>query len=167
MGGGLNEARPVYEQLWREAMPAFEQNRFDLDPQLPDKSRDRRRGVTLVFRPSRNLLDSLRPFLHELAAAAPAQYCYGPADLHVTVLSLIPGSEFWREQLPHLAAYKSILRDVLSRHRKFTVSFQGVTASPGAMMIQGFPGDATLRAIRNELRARLGQTPWGVGLDVR
>jgi 2'-5' RNA ligase len=55
----------------------------------------------------------------------------------------------------------------LERHRKFSITFQGVTASRGGVMIQGFPDDNTLAAIREDLREALYQNQLGGQLDVR
>jgi len=83
------------------------------------------------------------------------------------VLSIIPGSESWRESIHHLAAYQSIIGKVLQRHRKFSITFQGATASRGGVMIQGFPNDNTLAAIRGDLREDLRKNKLGDQLDVR
>lgn len=167
MGSALNEARQVYEQLWNEAVPAFGRNDFELDQHLLNKPQDLRRGLTLALRPTRNVQDSLRTFLCELAAAAPGQYFYRPEEFHVTVLAIIPGSLLWQDKIQHLAAYQSIIGEVLKQHRKFSIAFQGVTASRGAVMIQGFPGDDTLARIRNDLREALRRNKFGDQLDVR
>ena len=137
------------------------------DRHLPDKSRDLRRGLALALRPSRSVQHSIEAFLHQLAAAAPGQYFYRPEEFHVTVLSIIPGSESWRDKIHHLAAYQSIIGEVLQRHRKFSITFQGVTASRGGVMIQGFPKDDTLAQIRNDLREALRQHQLGEQLDAR
>lgn len=143
------------------------ENQPELDLHLPDKSRDLRRGLSLALRPCQPVLAAVNGFQHQLAEAGPDQYFYRPAELHVTVLAIIPGSESWRDRFPHLAAYQSILRTVLSRHRPFTIAFRGVTASRGGVMIQGFPQDDTLAGIRNDLRQALRQNQLGDQLDAR
>ena len=167
MGGKLNEARQTYERLWNEAVSAFERNDLEFDRHLPNKAHDLRRGLALALRPSRIVQNSISTFLDELAEAAPGQYFYRPEEFHVTVLSIIPGSESWRDRFHHLAAYQSILREVLQRHRKFSITFQGVTASRGGVMIQGFPNDDTLAKLRDDLRAALRQNQLGEQLDAR
>lgn len=163
----MNQARQIYEQLWHEAVAAFERNDLDLDRHLPDKSNDVRRGLSLALRPCLKVKNAINGFLNQLNAVAPGQYFYRPEEFHVTVLSIIPGSEFWRDKIQHLAAYQSIINGVLQRHQKFTISFQGVTASHGGVMIQGFPQDDTLLQIRNELREALRQSQLGEQLDAR
>jgi 2'-5' RNA ligase len=167
MGGQLNEAQQIYERLWREAVSAFERNELEFDRHLPDKSHDLRRGLSLALRPCRAVQNSINRFLHQLAEAAPGQYFYRPEELHVTVLSIIPGSESWRSRIHHLPAYQAVIEEVLRRHRKFSITFQGVTASRGGVMIQGFPGDGTLSKIREDLREALREKQLGGQLDAR
>ena len=167
MGDKLNEPRRIYEHLWNEFVRAIERNDLELDRHLLNKAQDFRRGLTLVFRPSQKVEDAIRPFLRQLTEAAPGQYFYRPEEFHVTVLSLIPGSENWRDQFHHLTAFQSVIDQVLQRHRRFAINFRGVTASPGAVMIQGFPEDDTLARIRDDLREALRQARLGEQLDAR
>jgi 2'-5' RNA ligase len=167
MGSELNEARQVYERVWNEAVSVLKRNDVELDRHLFDKAQDLRRGLTLALRPCLKVQDSIKTFLLELAETAPGQYFYRPEEFHITVLAIIPGSESWQEKIQHLAAYQSIIDEVLKRHQKFSIAFQGVTASRGAVMIQGFPGDETLARIRDELREALWKNKFGEQLDVR
>lgn len=167
MGNELNEPRQTYERLWREAVSAFERNDLAFDRHLPNKDQDLRRGLSLAFRPSQTVQDSISQFQHQLADAAPGQYFYRPEELHVTMLAIIPGSESWQDRIHHLPAYQSIIDAVLKRHWKFSVEFQGVAASRAAVMIQGFPNNDTLTGIRDDLRELLRQNQPGAQLDVR
>jgi 2'-5' RNA ligase len=167
MGGELSAARQVYERLWNQAVPAMGRNDVEFDRHLLNKAQDLRRGLTLALRPCPKVQALIKTFLLELADAASGQYFYRPEEFHVTVLSIIPGSESWQDKIQRLAAYQSIIDEVLKRHRKFSIAFQGVTASRGAVMIQGFPGDETLAQIRDELREALWKNKFGEQLDVR
>jgi 2'-5' RNA ligase len=157
----------IYEQLWSEAVTAFERGEQPVDPVLSGQTRDLRRGVTLVFRPSPPVQDRVKQFLDRLATVCPGQYFYRPEELHVTVLAIIPGTEFWRKEIRRLAACRAILDDVLSRQRAFSISFRGVTASPGTVLIQGFPAGDGLTRIRAALRAAFAQNGLGDLLDRR
>ena len=148
-------------------MVAFERNDLELDRHLPDKSDDLRRGLSLALRPCLKVRKAIQEFLNPLQIAAPGQYFYRPEEFHVTVLAIIPGSEFWRDKIQHLAAYQSIIAEVLQRHRKFSITFQGVTASRGGVMIQGFPHDDTLDQMRDDLRESLEANQLGEQLDAR
>ena len=128
---------------------------------------DLRRGVTLAFRPSAAELAEVKRFMERLVPLAPEQYFYQPEELHVTVLSIISGTELWRQEIRQLAACRAIINEVLSRQRSFQVCFRGVTASPGAVMIQGFPAGDALEQLRDELREAFARNGLGGRLDRR
>ena len=157
----------IYDQLWREAEQAFKAGEPQIDPNLADKSKDRRRCVTLLLRPSGQVQSRVKEFSDELAAAFPGQYFYRPEEFHVTVLSIISGSEFWRNEMRHLAAFRVMLRGILHRQRAFKLRFRGVTATPGTVLVQGFPVDDGLAKIRAEIRREFSRSGFGHTLDRR
>jgi len=167
MAGELSEAQALYEKLWREAVAALEQGNQRPDPFLKNRAGDRRRGVTLIARPDSEVRDRVGNFLQQIAAAAPGQYYYQPPEFHLTVLSVIPGSESWRESMQKLPGYLAALDKILRNRPAFSVAFRGVTASPEAVMIQGFPAGNTLSQLRDDLRAALSHRGLGGNLDRR
>lgn len=167
MGSELNEPRQTYERLWNESVSAFELNKLEFDRHLPDKNQDLRRGLSLALRPCQTVQNAVTELQRQLAEAAPGQYFYRPEEFHVTVLSIIPGSESWGDKIHHLTAYQSIIDGIVKRHRKFSIAFRGVTASRGAVMVQGFPVDQTLAVLRDDLREALRQNKIGEQLDSR
>ena len=155
----MNQAAEIYEQLWREAQPAFARGEPRLDSHLLDKAGDRRRGVSLAFRLSPAVRSQIKLFLDRLAADFPGQYFYQPDELHVTVLTFISTTDSWRREIRDLAPFRALLREIVRRHPPFKMEFRGVTAAPNAVVIQGFPLDDGLESIRAEIRegtARLG-----------
>ncbi len=159
--------RQVYERLWHEAEVALQRNDLELDPHLPDKARDLRRGLSMALRPSSAVQASISTFLGKMKEVVPGQYFYRPEEFHVTVLSVISGSESWQDQIHHLPAHQAIIEQVIKRHRTFSIAFRGVTASRAAVMIQGFPTDDTLMQIRDDLRETLRLHKLAGQLDVR
>lgn len=157
----------IYEQLWQDAVAAFERGEQKTDVHLPDKARDSRRGVTLVFRPSAAVLDVVVDFIGRLEAVCPGQYFYQREEMHVTVLSIITMTESWRAEMDRFEKCRHIIRDVLNGQRTFKVRFSGVTASPDSVMIQGFPKDDGLAAIRDTLRGTFTRAGFGDMLDRR
>jgi 2'-5' RNA ligase len=109
----------------------------------------------------------VKTFLREAAAICPDQYFYQPAELHVTVLAVIPGSESWHEEIHRLPACRMVLDEVLKNCRALSVKFRGVTVSPEAVLIQGFPQDDALARLRDELRSALRDRGVGENLDRR
>lgn len=148
-------------------MTAFELGRPQIDAHLADKTRDRRRGVSLIFRPPAPAQAGIKTFLDQLASEFPGQYFYRPEELHVTVVTLISATEQWRREIGDVKAFRGIVRDVLRHHHSFEVEFRGVTAAPNAVLIQGFPLDGTLENIRSELRRTFVERGFANRLDRR
>jgi 2'-5' RNA ligase len=157
----------IYQQLWTEAMGAFERGSPQIDPNVSGKENDLRRGVTLAFRPSPSVQVKVKNLLGRLAGVAPGQYFYRTEELHVTVLSIISGTELWRREIRQLAACRAVINDALLRQPSFKIHFQGVTASPGTVMIQGFPAGNALERVRDELRRAFTRNGLGDRLDRR
>jgi 2'-5' RNA ligase len=163
----LNTPRQIYERLWQKAIAAFESGRPVIDPNLPDKANDPRRGMPLLLRPDQTVQRSIHAFLGELAETAPGQYFYRPEEFHVTVLAIIPMTKLWQDRIPCLDACRRVTGEVLKKHREFSIVFRGVTATADAVMVQGFPADDTLLQIRNQLRKEFHNSPLGNDLDRR
>jgi 2'-5' RNA ligase len=151
----------IYDKLWNDAVSAFERGEPQIDSYLSDKANDLRRGVTIIFRPSPSVGDAVVHFIRQLAGICPDQYFYRPEELHVTVLSIISGTEFWQREFGRVGDCRRIISDVMRRHRSFKINFRGITASPASVMIQGFPTGDGLAAIRDDLRMAFGQNGLG------
>lgn len=161
------EKPAIYETLWNDAIAAFERGQPQIDPHLSDKTNDLRRGVTLIFRPSPAVCDAVAAFVDRLTAVCPGQYYYRPEELHVTVLSIISGTELWRREIRRVPACHRVIKHVLKTCPPFEIEFQGVTASPASVMIQGFPVGDSPASIRDELRSAFTQNGLGDMLDRR
>lgn len=157
----------IYEKLWNDAVSALERGEPKFDPHLPNKTKDVRRGVTLLFRPTADVRDAVAGFVTKLAEIFPGQYFYQPEELHVTVLSLITMTNLWRQEMERFQQCRSIINDVLRTQRAFEIKFQGVTASPDSVLIQGFPSGDGLETIRTELRKAFARSGFADMLDRR
>lgn len=157
----------IYEQLWQDAAAAFERGEAKINDYLPDKDTDPRRGVTLVFRPSAAVLDRVVKFLGRLEAVCPGQYFYRREEMHVTVISVITMTVLWREEMERFEQCRHMIGEVLNGQRPFKVDFRGVTAARDGVMIQGFPMDDGLAAIREALREAFARAGFGDMLDRR
>jgi 2'-5' RNA ligase len=167
MGDELTAAQGIYDQLWSKSTAALETGGLWVDLNLKNKTGDPRRGATLVARPDAGVRKRVEIFLSEAADICPGQYFYQPAELHMTVLAVIPGSESWRKEIHRLPACREVLDIVLKNHRAFSVNFRGVTVSPEAVLIQGFPQDDILARLRDDLRNVLRDRGLGENLDHR
>jgi 2'-5' RNA ligase len=157
----------IYEQLWSEAMAAFELGKPKLDPYLPDKRDDRRRAVSLSIPLPAEVQARIKNFFDAMAGEFPGQYYYGPEELHVTMVTLISATENWEAEFGDVEAFRGIVREVFGRHHGFKLEFRGVTAAPNAVIVQGFTVDNTLENIRADLRRTFVERGFPNRLDRR
>jgi 2'-5' RNA ligase len=156
-----------YDSLWRSAVAAFEGGRVQLDPHLPGKQGDARRGYTLMIRPAPEVARRIDAFLAEFDAREPDQYLYRPTEFHVTLLSLFTATEDYQPYFERREAYIRAVDRALSAASQFAIHFRGITASPGTVMVQGFPQDGTFAGLRDAVRRELQLAGLGGGLDQR
>jgi 2'-5' RNA ligase len=158
---------PHYETLWNSTLPAVQRGALQYDPYLPDKTNDARRGVTLIARLDATVAAAIQRMLRELAAQEPEQYYYPCSDLHITILSLFSANPNYREQLVHLPAYREAIAAALRSIPAIMLDSIGITLSPSAVMVQGFPHDDTLNRLRDTLRSELAARSLADTLDQR
>jgi 2'-5' RNA ligase len=157
---------PHYTRLWETALAQFRQNAFELDPQLHNPADDRR-GLTVLARPDVSVVGRIHDFLAGAQQLAPEQYVYHPAEIHLTVLTIIlchPG--FQLDRLP-IDTYCALIRDAIRPVPPLSIRFQGITASPSCIMIQGFPQTDHLEQLRNNLRTVFKQSSLEHTIDSR
>ena len=155
-----------YNKLWEKSRAGFEAGIFELDPWIDD-STDDRLGITLLARHSREVRERIRAFLGELQQVAPEQYFYPDTDLHITVLSIISCTSGFTLSAVNTADYVQLLESITRHANPFKVEFNGITASPEAVMIQGFPLDNGLQTLRESIRAAFSSTSLLQSLDKR
>ncbi len=167
MGETLMEAGEIYDQLWARSSALLKSGQLRVDPLLRNRAADARRGVTLVARPDATVQRKVESFLHNAATICPGQHFYQTAELHLTVMAIISGSEFWESEIRILPECQAILNQVLRGSASFRVDFRGITVSADAVMIQGFPADNALSRLRDELRAAFEKHRLAGNLDRR
>ena len=131
--------RKLYDQMWHAGIGKVRANQIEPDPFLADRKVDRRRGLTLIARPSAEVRKRVNKLLRDLRRLEPHQYYYVPSDIHLTVLSLFTAmttpEPFFAEVEQYIAAADAALAAVPAIH----IEFAGITASSAAILIQGFP----------------------------
>ncbi|KAA3440594.1 2'-5' RNA ligase family protein [Rufibacter hautae] len=140
-----------YTQLWESAEARFAAGDFALDTHL-DSPEDTRRGLTLLARPSQAVVNEIQDLLQHLAPVEPDQYYYPPADIHLTVLSIISCYPNFTLDDVQPQAYIDLLEKALKPHSKFNILYAGLTASPSCVLVQGFPKTDELEQLRNSVR---------------
>jgi 2'-5' RNA ligase len=165
--GDRDRLRKHYDQLWSKAIGTIRAGRVELDPVLEGRVPDRRRGLTLIARPSPAVRKRVAAFLKELRILEPDQHYYAASELHLTVLSLFTATihhePFFAQFTHYLSAVDSALREVAP----FRIEFEGVTASSSTVMIQGFFENTALNDLRDALRSALRVRGLAEGVDRR
>jgi len=156
-----------YDEMFQAADAALSGGTPGLDPYLLDRAGDRRRGATLLIRPSAAVAAAVAEVLAELHHLEPDQYYYAPDELHVTVLSLFTGTTEPEPYLAQLPLYRRAIDEVLAAAPPFTLDFDGLTASPAAVLVQGYPAGPELEHLRASLRAAIQAVGLGHNLDRR
>lgn len=160
------ELQKHYQALWQQSLLKFEQRQFETDALLTAQE-DNRYGVTLLARPSVQVKQQIQHHLAELVQLEPAQYYYPASDLHLTILSLISCySGFTLSQID-TAAYVELVEEVIADTAPFRLHFQGITASPSCVLVQGFFDGQELTQLRAKLRTAFGQSTLQHSIDQR
>ncbi|MCB2379219.1 mutarotase [Hymenobacter sp. BT635] len=142
-----------YDALRAEALRHFASGTPALDPWLrPGAAPDTRRGLTLLARPPASVTAAIEALLADFRGLEPAQYYYPATDIHLTILSLISCASGFSLDLIDPAAYQAAVREILQSAHPFTIRYAGLTASPGALIVQGFPLDEGLEELRGKVR---------------
>lgn len=155
-----------YNQLYKKSAAAILTGNYKLDSQINNPS-DSRFGITLLIRPSEKIKTNIQLFLNELKAIEPTQYYYPDADIHITLMSIISCYEGFTLDKISVEDYIKIIQESLINLGEIKIEFRGVTASPSALMIQGFPADESLNNLRNKLRENFKKSTLQQSIDSR
>ena len=140
-----------YNSLYDESIKKITANEYEID-NLIDSPSDNRFGITLLIRPKDYINDNIQKFLDELKSVEPEQYYYPNSDIHVTVMSIISCYNGFELENISIDKYIDLINKSLTKRENINIEFNGITASPSCVMIQGFLSDNTLNDIRDNLR---------------
>lgn len=155
-----------YNQLYIKSSKAILEGNYKVDSQINNAS-DSRFGVTLLIRPSDEIKAQIQLFLDELREVDSKQYYYPNSDIHITVMSIISCYEGFTLSKIRIEKYIEIIQKSLLDVDKIKIDFKGVTASPSAIMIQGFPTDESLNNLRDKLRENFKKSTLQQSIDSR
>ena len=140
-----------YQRMWRQALPLLQNGQVDTDPMIFSKA-DTRRGLTLRLRPPAAVLNKVQSFQNEARSVEPEQYYYPREEVHLTALTIIScRSGFGLNQIDAVE-YQELIKNAVEQIAPFRLVFRGITASPGAILIQGFDESGHLNRLRQLLR---------------
>jgi 2'-5' RNA ligase len=123
--------------------------------------------LTLIARPSPEVRKKITAFLGRLRGLEPEQYYYAPMEFHVTVLALFTAVVGHKRFFAKTAEYIAAVESALEKAEPIRIEFKGVTASAGAIIIQGLVRDGALDELRDGLRGQLRDRGLAEGVDVR
>lgn len=155
-----------YNQLYQKSSKAISEGKYIIEKQIND-TLDSRFGITLLLRPTDEIKAKIQLFLEELKKVDSQQYYYPDSDIHITVLSIISCYEGFSLDKIKIEEYVEIIQKSLIDVTKIKIDFKGVTASPSAIMIQGFPTDESLNSLRNKLRENFKRSSLEQSIDSR
>lgn len=167
MSSSDSTLRDRYDNMWQNAFPLIQRGEIKIDPVLASNTPDARRGFTLIVRPNADVTARVTNLLQTLKAIEPDQYFYTAQELHVTILTLCTATVDHEQFTTAQTAYAWAAAEALQNASSFEIEFRGVSASPEAIVIQGFPTDATLETIRESVRSTLHRAGLTIGLDTR
>lgn len=155
-----------YHQLYTKSSHAILAGNYKPDTRINDAS-DSRFGITLLIRPSETIKANIQLFLEELKAIEPSQYYYPDSDIHITVMSIISCYEGFSLDKINIQEYIDVIQQSLVVLDQIKIEFRGVTASPSAVMVQGFPTDESLNNFRDKLRENFKKSSLEQSIDSR
>jgi 2'-5' RNA ligase len=155
-----------YTALYNESIEKIVTDTYQIDNQI-DSLSDNRFGITLVIRPDSQTKKSIQVFLDELKQIDPEQYYYPSSDIHITVLSIISCYDGFDLETISIPDYVAIIEKSLNGIQDITINFQGITASPSAIMLQGFTNSNSLDNLRNNLRTNFTNSGLEESIDKR
>ncbi len=141
----------TYDALREAALPRLACGEVELDP-LIDSAQDTRRGITLLTRPPAHITAAIAEMMADFRLTEPEQYYYPPADIHLTILSIISCYPNFKLNEIDPATYSSTLRQIIQLIPAFRITYQGLTTSTGGILVQGFPQSNGLDELRSAIR---------------
>ncbi|PJJ48100.1 2'-5' RNA ligase family protein [Hymenobacter chitinivorans] len=156
-----------YDEMHQAALPLLARGAVVPDPLLQAPEQDQRRGLTLLTRPPAPILAALTGLLADFERLEPAQYYYPATDIHLTILSIIscyPG--FTLDQVDP-AAYQAAGQAVVAGVGPFRVEYRGLAATPGGIIVRGFPRGPGLEELRHNVRQHFRHSALPQSIDQR
>lgn len=155
-----------YNKLYADSIIKIKDDNYEID-HLINAPSDNRFGITLLIRPSDAVKNNIQKFLNELKSIDPHQYYYGNSDIHVTIMSIISCYDGFQLEHINISEYIDLISKSLIKNSRIDIEFNGVTASPACIMVQGFMNTDFLNLIRNNLRQNFKNSNLQQSIDKR
>lgn len=155
-----------YNALYDESVKKIKGDNYEVD-NLIDSPADNRLGIALLIRPADQIKNNVQKFLDELKLVEPEQYYYPNSDIHLTVMSIISCYDGFDLKNISINNYIDIINKSITTSGSIKIEFNGITASPSCIMIQGFLDDNSLNDIRENLRTTFNDSDLEQSIDKR
>lgn len=165
----MPDIEKIYTDMWLNAEQKIRNGQHEMDFFI-GAAEDTRRGITALSYLKQNDTDVSRrimSFIKELTALEPEQYYYPEDELHLTVLSVISCIAGFTLSNVDIAAYRQAFTNAAKTIGPLEIHYYGITASPGCILIQGFPVDEQLQVLRENIRAAFRDSPLHSTIDSR
>jgi LuxR family glucitol operon transcriptional activator len=163
----VEEVEQVYDRLRKLGREAFLKGTVSVDPNIAKLENDKRRGITLIAKPSETCIKCFCDVLQQIQKILPNQYFYHAQDFHITVLTLVDAHEGFQVDANKVSLYNNELKDVFSSFSPFDIVFHGILVTHDVVMVRGHLKSNMLNEIRDALRSRLKACGLGDTLDPR
>ena len=164
--------------MWQRFNQALHNEGVSVDHNIHSNA-DTRRGVTALAYIEKNdtqVATRISEFLMGLQQVIPNQYFYPTNELHLTMLSIISCVDDFTLDDIHTPDYTALFQEALSGLPEFNITFEGVTATPDCVVIQGVVDHGksgkneendTLALLRQRLRNAFKSSTLRSNIDAR
>lgn len=143
----------IYDQIYKDNIHGICAGDVQVDPYLPDRRGDPRRGISLII-PIQGLENEYEALVSRFRAVAPEQYCYPFEDLHITVFDFVQASEDYTRCEKKEDDFRLISHEALAGIEPFLLRLRGPVFSRAAGLLAGYDDDILI-PIRNDIRRRM------------
>lgn len=162
----MKHAKTIYDELWDETRPLFQQDDHETDPLISDPN-DLRRGLTVRAGLNPEVISKVEVFTDALRDFAPDQYFTPATDLHLTLLTIVSCHTGFNLNASLEKSYIEIISKCIQGIPPPRIKFSGVTASPSCVLLQGYPESNSLAELRNRLREQFKASALPHSIDSR
>lgn len=165
----MRNIEQVYNEMWDNAEQKINNHQYEIDS-LIGSADDNRHGLTVLSylkKTEGDVSSKIMAFIKELAALEPEQYYYPEDELHLTLLSVVSCIEGFNLSNVDIPAYTTLFTETINSVEPLDIQCYGITASPGCILIQGFPVDDQLQVLREKLRTAFQASSLHTTMDSR
>lgn len=155
-----------YNKLYNQSIEKIREGNV-LTDKLIDDENDKRRGLTVLIRPSEDIKKRIQHFQGEMSNIDNQQYYQPISDMHITVLSIISCYDGFDLSQVNIPNYVHLIKESIRNTPKISLQFKGISTSREAVMVQGFPLNDNLEYLRNRLRSNFKATSLQQSIDAR